>query len=526
MGKQIKSDAEESSRMWASASFVGVLIIIGLPLWWKTTEVYRVSLPYDKIATFDSLSHTIATEVTVMANDDAIASQIAGLIEKSFEDSTTLKIKVNKTILSDSLRNTLESVADEPEAIEEVAASVSVSKPNTLYVVQRTPLFQNVWLSGERVMFFRDSKAGPTIVQALKNWVYQTSVLQAVVSESDEPRRTRFPPGGGYHVTLSVAVPSPKTKLRFPARDAMEDYIGTFVDELSELHNFTLKSQWLYLLDFDFQAKEVKDTSEYGRHFAVNRDRLHLLLTRLEERAATHVSELPTINLVLYAVPCEKTPLVIYDGDTRVPTPVQAFMSPKWGGVVLANPKPEECRGEGEMEPNVQRVMGAFIAQLRPLLGIPDMGHIPDAQLDPLRAVGPRRWEVDALLRLRVLEQITSAENTLQSLAQLLGEISNIVINDDVGASINAAVDGIGLARAQLAAGQLVEAYRSSRGAHRAAETAFMEPSLLALLYFPDDQKYAIYIPLFLPIMFPVVLSLKTLLLWLRGKPLHKEKAD
>ncbi|XP_047999098.1 GPI transamidase component PIG-S isoform X2 [Leguminivora glycinivorella] len=518
--------ATESSRMWASASFVGVLIIIGLPLWWKTTEVYRVSLPYGKIAAFDSRSHTVATEVTVMANDDATASEIAGLIEKSFEDSPTLKIKVTKTILSDSLRNTLESVADDPEAIEEITANVDVNKPNTLYIVQRTPLFQQVWLSTERVMFFRDSTAGPTVVEALKNWVYQTSVLQAAFSESDEARRTRFPPGGGYHVTLSLAVPSPKTKLRFPAREAMEDYIGTFVDELSELHNFTLKSQWLYLLDFDFKAKEIKDSSEYGRHFAVRQDRLHLLLTKIEERAATHVSQLPTINLVLYAVPCERAPLVIYDDDTRVPTPVQAFMSPKWGGVVLANPKPEECGGEGEVQPNVPRVMGAFVAQLRPLLGIPDMAHIPDAQLDPLRSVTPRRWEVDALLRLRVVEQITSAEKTLQSLAQLLGKISNIVINDEVGASINGAVDGIGLAREQLARGDLMEAYNSSRGAHQAAETAFMEPSLLALLYFPDDQKYAIYIPLFLPVMFPVVLSLKTLLLWLRGKPLHKEKAD
>ena len=35
------------------------------------------------------------------------------------------------------------------------------------------------------------------------------------------------------------------------------DYIGSFVDELSELHNFTLKSQWLYQLDFDFEVRDV-----------------------------------------------------------------------------------------------------------------------------------------------------------------------------------------------------------------------------------------------------------------------------
>jgi len=44
--------------------------------------------------------------------------------------------------------------------------------------------------------------------------------------------------------------------------------------------------------------------------------------------------------------------------------------------------------------------------------------------------------------------------------------------------------------------------------AFKNSEDAFAHPSLLALLYFPDDQKYAIYIPLFLPVMIPVVMSL------------------
>ncbi|PZC77180.1 hypothetical protein B5X24_HaOG203658 [Helicoverpa armigera] len=152
--------------------------------------------------------------------------------------------------------------------------------------------------------------------------------------------------------------------------------------------------------------------------------------------------------------------------------------------------------------------------------------HIEGGHLEPLRSVTPRRWEIDNLLRIRTLEQLTSAERTLQSLAQLLGEISNIVINDEVGASINSAVESIEFASELMQKGLLVDAYKESQSAFLAAETAFMEPSLLALLYFPDDQKYAIYIPLFLPIMFPVVLSLKNLLLWFRGKPIHKTKQD
>ncbi|KAJ8711229.1 hypothetical protein PYW07_008471 [Mythimna separata] len=728
----------ESNRMWASASFVGVLIVIGLPLWWKTTEVYRVSLPYDKIDSFDTLSHSITTELTVLANDEATASEIVGLIEKAFEESDVIKLKITKSILSKQLHSTLDSVADEAEAVEEVAAAYDLNKHNSFYVVQRKPLFQDTWLAGERVMFFRDAKASKTVVEALKRVVYQTSVVEGAKSESaDAARQTRFPPGGGYHIVLSVVHPRPDAlTVELDAGEAVEDYIGSFVDELSVLHNFTLKSQWLHLLDFDFQAKEVRDTSDFGRHFAVRQDRLHLLLTKLEERMATHVSELPTINLALYAVPCERAPLVIYDNnarttheselptinlalyavpceraplviydnneeselatvnlalyavpceraplviydnnarttheselptinlalyavpceraplviydnnarttheselptinlalyavpceraplviydnneeselatinlalyavpceraplviydnneeselatinlalyavpceraplviydnneeselatinlalyavpceraplviydnnDQKVQSHVQAFMSPKWGGVVLGGPSEPDCRdARVTWKPNVRVVMGTFISQLRKLLGITDAEHIDGGHLEPLRSVTPRQWEIDNLLRIRTLEQLTSAERTLQSLAQLLGEISNIVINDEVGASINSAVDSIQQASALMAQGKLVEAYKMSQSAFLAAETAFMEPSLLALLYFPDDQKYAIYIPLFLPIMFPVVLSLKNLLLWFRGKPIHKEKMD
>lgn len=42
--------------------------------------------------------------------------------------------------------------------MEEIAALFDTKKHNAFYVVQRNPLFQDVWLGGERVAFFRDAK--------------------------------------------------------------------------------------------------------------------------------------------------------------------------------------------------------------------------------------------------------------------------------------------------------------------------------------------------------------------------------
>ncbi|GBP54358.1 GPI transamidase component PIG-S [Eumeta japonica] len=497
----------------------------------------RVALPYEKISDFDKKLHAVTTEVTVLANDHATADEVAGLFETYFENNDVINVIVKKGVLNNELHHTLNTVADDQEAMEVVSETFDLTKPNHMYVVQRKQLLHDAWLSTERVMFFRDADASKTAIRALDRWVYTTDVLRSARADrpADSARRTRFPPGPAYHIVLSVVHPSPdKLHVDFDAGEIMEDYIGSFVDELTLLHNFTLKSQWLHLLEYDFQVQKVTDKSEWSRHWAARVHNLPLLLTRLEERAATHVSEWPTINLALYAVPCQKAPIHIYDKyDQKISAATEAFLSAKWGGVVIGNPTFGECREEFEgkttvstYKPAVRIIMGTFVAQLRELLGFVKMESIEGAYLDPLRSVSPRRWELDALLRTRTVEQLTSAELTLRSLSQLLGEISNIVINDDVGASIKSSVDSIEKSYELLSRGDLVEAYQSSQGAFVAAEAAFMDQSLLALLYFPDDQKYAIYIPLFLPIMFPVILSLKNLWLWMRGASTKKEKKD
>lgn len=109
--------------------------------------------------------------------------------------------------------------------------------------------------------------------------------------------------------------------------------------------------------------------------------------------------------------------------------------------------------------------------------------------ISPLDELNLRAWELDGLLRIRAIEQLTSAKLTLQSLAQLLEKISNIVITDTVGNRINYALELVQRAANKLHDGELEEGFILSKEAFLTAEAAFTDPSLLALLYFPDDQK-------------------------------------
>lgn len=92
-------------------------------------------------------------------------------------------------------------------------------------------------------------------------------------------------------------------------------------------------------------------------------------------------------------------------------------------------------------------------------------------------------------MRAHTIENLEAARLSLRSLAQLLSEISNIVIKDDIARSVLVSMENINMAEMFLENGDVVEAFKCAQVAQLRAEEAFTDPSLLALLYFPDDQK-------------------------------------
>ena len=98
------------------------------------------------------------------------------------------------------------------------------------------------------------------------------------------------------------------------------------------------------------------------------------------------------------------------------------------------------------------------------------------------------------------MENLAVSKLTMQSLSHLLTQISNIVINEEVSEQVYLAVAYYLTALEHTKKGQIEEAFTRSQTSFISSEKAFFDDTLLALLYFPEDQKYAIYIPLFLPV--------------------------
>lgn len=116
--------------------------------------------------------------------------------------------------------------------------------------------------------------------------------------------------------------------------------------------------------------------------------------------------------------------------------------------------------------------------------------------------------EKDNLIRTRTLENVVNTISTLKSLAQLVDEIPNMVVQDHINSKVRKSLGALDLVSQALRKESYVEALQRSIEAVELAEKAFFDPTMVSMLYFPDEHKYAIYMPLFVPISVPLVMAL------------------
>ena len=61
---------EKKTNVYAAIGIGFVCVVVGLPLWWKTTEVYRVSLPYSDIETLADAKVILSFSPRCTEDDD------------------------------------------------------------------------------------------------------------------------------------------------------------------------------------------------------------------------------------------------------------------------------------------------------------------------------------------------------------------------------------------------------------------------------------------------------------------------
>lgn len=267
-----------------------------------------------------------------------------------------------------------------------------------------------------------------------------------------------------YDILITLVHPDPNDIQIDLNGEDIDRNLQPFLKQISPIADFIVKSQWLYLTDLGVNPRKISD------HFALRESELPHVISPLETKMWSHLSQRPTINLVLYFSYCS-TPLYIYS-DRNIKVQSNAFLSPRWGGIYIVNPDKNSCETK-RFKPDLSLVVSTFITQIQHLF------RIDNTEPKGIKQLKIRKTE----------EMVDSTRRTLKSLAQLLSEISSIVISDEVGEKINIAVEDADLAQEYLQKGDIDLALKHSKVAFSNSEAAFSDPSLLALLYFPHDQK-------------------------------------
>jgi len=509
-----------------SLTAVFILVIIGVPVWWRATGVYRAVLPYDEIEQLNgNRIANLTVEIKLSCNVGTVPTNLKALLEFDLEKSRekappshlSFKYNVNtmtpgKALLSKPGEIFVEFITND----DADRSNIKVTSGRKIKVFLRridsfdaasssklADVIRNVLVNED---FLND--AGRQILEKSESLTGSSSGLQKMMKL-----------GTKFEVLFSLLLPHGESEyFDWNIEDAIDKYLTNFLTALRKVYDIDVGSQVHFSNPAYFRPRhsvggQLHSTEEETEVKYVTKEQLSQAINKIENRLGAHTSVDAALSLVVHVVDKKHRPLQLLkeDGDASA---TNAFLIPRWGGMILYNPPALNASSSSVL--NVDSLIPMFVSHLRVLLGGLDntlfraINDEDDSSVvfEAPRATGMALWELDFLFRLRSVENVATSVHSVKSLSKLLNKIGNIVINDEVAKAVYVAVDAIERTRAYLADNKLEAAVKESKRAFTSSETAFFDPTMLELLYFPEDQKFAIYCPLFVPVAITVVMSL------------------
>lgn len=254
--------------------------------------------------------------------------------------------------------------------------------------------------------------------------------------------------------------------------------------------------------------RSPKKSENNNEHLYDENDIPHILAHPNEWNSDFVATEQPSLHFIVYVPPRIYSPLYLTNSEGEHHS---AYIIPQTGGVFIYN---REGKGDETSltADNMHNIIEIFIAQLRESFGLEPLGditYIDEKSIEILPSpTGIAEWERDQLVRERTYENLYLAVTDLHSLSELVQKLTIMMISDEIQQIVIDSLNAIKQASEALKSREFDEAQIQSRIAMSKAHKAFFDPDMLSLLYFPDEHKFAIYTPLFLPISIPMVLKL------------------
>ena len=357
--------------------------------------------------------------------------------------------------------------------------------PNMLPQASAASSVLGTYLAKELQLLFAEEKA--LLSQSIHG---HTRHLSPEVQDNLARQRTRsaqYSPN--YHLSFSLLTPgaSPSS---WDVQEVLKKTILPLTEALSPVSNFTVDTQVQPYAVFSNSVHPVYD--ETKKSWVLRHEDLAGFINSAEWPLTPGIGAGSSINFILYVAAPSQAPLVINGSDSN------SWLVPQWGGVAIHNPSSGwlSLGNKDRLSASeLQQPFLTFSSQFLALLGVPST----PADSLPLRLATLRRSQASSLL--------LSAASTLGSLARLVTRLPSISIPNSVADSVSSTIKHLDLACNDFRTGDFDSALRNSRTAVQEVEQAFFDPSMVGQVYFPDEHKVAVYLPLLGPVAVPLVLS-------------------
>lgn len=291
-----------------------------------------------------------------------------------------------------------------------------------------------------------------------------------------------------YHITMSLFTPSASPS-SWQIESALAEYLTPLLDSISAVSNFTVDTQVQFHATFSPSVHAPEHDADHGV-WTLQEEDLSGFINAAEWPLSPSIGAGPTLNFVLYVPDQTTSPLVVKG------TQASSWLIPHWGGVVILNPQDASTTPVGSTlsKEAIRPALLTFSHQLLSFLGAPQT--LPSLPL-----------QLQTLTRIRAASLLLSASSTMGSLARLTVALPSIAIPETVSTAVDTTLSHLRYTCNALKEGKFTEALENARIAEAEAERGFFEKSMVGQVYFPDEHKVAVYLPLLGPVGVPLIMS-------------------
>ncbi|KAM0802702.1 putative GPI transamidase component PIG-S [Usnea florida] len=534
-------------------SFWVLVIVPGLPVWLWTTSIYRASLPLQDMldwADGKACKPTFPLQIAIEAPflQEAEAAHLVRTTQHALDDLNEfsphhLRLRLAKPSLSGDPQNASMPIMQDRYAAEafpkywsgdrldEEALTVRLQPKTDAQSARAELQFQST-----RLDVFYASNQAPSVSssssnlanfiatqlqelyaeeQAIIAHILQTAqnVAQAPQASSStsaalrelrsrsqkslnpglearlESRMTRslkYAPT--YHITVSLFTPSAAPS-SWEIESALSEHFNPLLESIRGVSNFTVDTQVQLYATFSPSVHKPEYDAEQ-QTWTLREEDLSGFINAAEWPLSPSIGAGPTLNFVLYVPDRSTSPLVVKGSRAS------SWLIPQWGGVVILNPQNANATSNAAnlSKEAIRPALLTFAHQLLSFLGAPQTPPSLPLQLQ-------------TLTRIRAASLLLSASSTMGSLARLTVALPSIAIPETVSSAVDTTLIHLRTTCDALKEGRFRDALENARIAEIEAEKGFFEKSMVGQVYFPDEHKVAVYLPLLGPVGVPLVMS-------------------